>query len=124
MEAYDRYFLIFSKISFLSFWYFKYIIIILNERHITATIFTVSSVSISLLTVKTVLFGPYYMVRIIWLLTKFDFDVIILYSKFNLKDGHRVGKDWMGLLNKHVFRVRLYALRVMFPILLLRDHEL
>ena len=64
------------------------------------------------------------MVRIIWLLTKFDFDIIILYSKFNLKDGHRVGKDWMGLLNKHVFRVRLYALRVMFPILLLRDHEL
>ena len=74
--------------------------------------------------VKTVLFGSYNMVRIVWLLPKFYFDIILLYSKFNSKDGHRVGKDLMGLLSKHVFRVRLYALRVMFPMLLMRDHEL
>ena len=64
------------------------------------------------------------MVRIIWLVPKFDLGITILYSKFNLEHDHRVGKDLVGLLNKHVFRVRLYALRVMFPILLLRDHEL
>ena len=58
------------------------------------------------------------------LLPNFNLGIILLYSKFNLKSCYGVGKDSMGLLYKHVFRVRLYALRVMFPILFLRDHEL
>ena len=73
--------------------------------------------------VWTILYGPYHMVSLV--ITKcVVLGIIMLNSKFNLKYCHRVGKDLMGPLNKHVFRVRLYALRVMFPISFLCDHEL